>query len=350
MKRALRHAGGVVAVSLVLAVAAAMPAQAGSLTPGNVLVSTENFGGSVSNSVFEYTTSGTMVQQFMIPYPGGRPVTEDVRGIVTNTAGQVQIFNGTFSPFLTTLTATMGGGPGVGTYANVTTSGWTLINNTSFGGIGLIGHYVFVPDMMAAGNNLNGVIRFDVSNGTSMRFGGGTDYSSVTVGANGLVYAINQTGLPAQSIDVFDPNTLAKISTITLSSQAFSADLRDIAVDAKGNIFAAGWNGTIYELNSSGAVVNSLTPGGSISNLESIAIDPSGNLVVGDRFGDVILTTTSLLSDTSFNIGDIPTHVSFVTPLTFSSVPEPSSVVLAGIAGVISLGFWGCRRGAVRRR
>jgi hypothetical protein len=348
MKRALRSARGVVAISFVLMIAGAMPARGGSLTAGNILVSTENFGGSISDLVFEYTTSGTKVQQFAVPYPGGRPATEDVRGIVTNTAGRVPIFNGTFSPFLTTLTPTSGGGPGVGTYANTTTSGWSVIANVSFGAIRLIGHYVFAPDMATAGGGDNGVIRFDTSNNTALRFASGTDYSTVTVGANGLVYAINQTFLPATTIDVFNPNTLAKIETITLSSQAANADLRGIAADANGNIFAAGWNGTIYELNNSGSVLNSLTPG--FNNLESIAIDNNGHLVVGGRFGDVILTTTALASDTSFNVGDIPIHVGFVTPLTFASVPEPSTLVLTGISGVISLGFWGYRRAAARRR
>ncbi len=171
----------------------------------------------------------------------------------------------------------------------------------------------------------------------------------MTVGANGLVYAINQLGFPSREIDVFNPNTLQQVETITLSSQAFGADLRGIAVDAKGNIFAAGWDGTIYELNSSGAVVNSLSSG--FNNLNSIAIDNQGDLVVGDRFGDVILTTTALTSETSFNTGtNDPLHVNFTSPLTIASVPEPSSVVLAGIAGILGLGCWARSRGRACRR
>ena len=89
MKYTIFYVNAFIAVFFVLTTG--LPVRAGSLTPGNILVSTENFGGSLSNSVFEYTTSGTRVQQFAVPYPGGRPGTEDVRGIAANAAGQVQI-------------------------------------------------------------------------------------------------------------------------------------------------------------------------------------------------------------------------------------------------------------------
>ena len=48
---------------------------------------------------------------------------------------------------------------------------------------------------------------------------------------------------------MFNANTLTQLQTIMLSSQATVADLQGIAVDAKGDIFAAGWDGTIYEIN-----------------------------------------------------------------------------------------------------
>ena len=67
------------------------------------------------------------------------------------------------------------------------------MQTTGEGEIGVTGHYVFAGDMATAGaGSDNGIIRFDMSTNTAVRFASGTDYSNVTVGANGLVYAINQ--------------------------------------------------------------------------------------------------------------------------------------------------------------
>jgi hypothetical protein len=326
-----------------LVCAAGRSAQADVLTSGNILVSTENFS-APADTLAEYTASGTLIQRFSVPYPGGRPATEDVRGIATNSSGQVQIYNGTFTPFLTTLTPTTGG-PGAGTFANTTLTGMSVVANVSFGEIGVLGNLVFAPDMATAGTGSpNGIVRFDMAANTATRFATGTDYSTVTVGADGLVYAINQNFLPATTIDVYNPTTMALVRTITLSSAAVVADLRGIAVDAAGQIYAAGWDGKIYQLSSTGGILNSLTSGK--SNLDSIALDSTGRLVVGDRFGDVLLTTTALSGLTSsFMEGTSPVHVSFVTPL--ASVPEPSSLVLLGISGVGLVGLaWRQRRAA----
>ncbi len=71
MKHTMPYVTGFIAVFFALIAVA--PVQAGSLTPGNILVSTEGFGSSLGESVFEYTTSGTLVQQFAIrTRAGGR--------------------------------------------------------------------------------------------------------------------------------------------------------------------------------------------------------------------------------------------------------------------------------------
>jgi hypothetical protein len=306
------------------------PARASSLTPGNLLVSAENFGGAFADTVNEYTTGGAVVQQFNVPYPGGRPVTEDVRDIAVDQTGRVQIYNGTFAPFLTTLTPTLGG-PGAGTYDHHTTAGWSTVANVSFGGIGTLGNFAFVTDMATASpGGPNGLIRFDLTTFSAMRFAAGNDYGNLTIGLDGRLYALNNPGggFPAHQIDVFDPITLASLGSITLSAALQTADLRGLAVDASSNIFAAGWDGSLYQVRNAGAVVNSRPTG--FSNLEDIDVSASGQIVAGGRFGDVVLTTTALTSQTSFNVADIPIHVAFAT----TAVPEPTSLVLLGTGTV----------------
>ncbi len=310
------------------------PARASILTPGNLLVSVENFGGAFADTVNEYTTGGAQVQQFSVPYPGGRPVTEDVRDIAVDQTGRVQIYNGTFAPFLTTLTPTSSG-PGAGTYDHHTTAGWSTVANVSFGGIGTLGNFAFVTDMATSGpGSPNGLIRFDLTTFSAMRFAAGNDYGDLTIGLDGRLYALNNPGggVPAHQIDIFDPITLASLGSITLSAALQTADLRGLAVDASSNIFAAGWDGSLYQVSTAGAIVNSRPTG--FSNLEDIDVSASGQIVAGGRFGDVVLTTTALTSQTSFNVADIPIHVAFVTAST--AVPEPTSLVLFG-AGALGL-------------
>jgi hypothetical protein len=87
-----------------------------------------------------------------------------------------------------------------------------------FGGIGMIGHYVFAGDMQVD-NNPNRIIHFDTSSNSATRFASGTEYANATVDANGLVYPLNQQSLPATRIDVYDLNTLQELTTINLPAR-----------------------------------------------------------------------------------------------------------------------------------
>src|SRR5262249_17785532 len=140
------------------------------------------------------------------------------------------------------------------------------------------------------------------------------------------LYALNGSS----TIDVFNPTSMAFVRTITFDATLTTADVRGIAVASTGGIFAAAWNGQIYSVSSTGAFVNSRVSG--FSNLTDIDLDNLGRLVVGSRFGDVVLTDTSLASQTSFTLAGGPTvHVGFTSPLT---VPEPGSLALCGISAL----------------
>jgi hypothetical protein len=232
-------------------------AHAQPLTPGNLLVS--NLG---AGTLSEYTSAGVFVRSFAFPdFEGGF---HDLRDIAVSSNGNVQAFNGTFTPQLTTLVPT---GP---TFTSQPFTGWSTINNISYGGIGNFGSATFVTDMATASpGGPQGIVRFG-NGGSPVRFASTNDYQDLTVGGDGLIYAL-RGGAPSFNVDVFDPNTLGLVRSIPLDASLVSADVRGLAVSSAGSMFAAAWNGTVYAMNSSGTITNSRVTG--FSNLTDIDLD-----------------------------------------------------------------------------
>ena len=91
-----------------------------------------------NNSVLEYTTSGTLVNSFTVP-----PTPSDdgpLRGLAIYANGNVAIYNGTFSPYLSTLSLC----DGQLRCNNSTYTGWDTVGSSDFGGVAAYGNYVFV--------------------------------------------------------------------------------------------------------------------------------------------------------------------------------------------------------------
>ena len=309
---------------------------AASLTPGNILVSNLNTG-----VLTEFTSAGAVVQTFAFPdFSGGF---NDLRDIVVGPDGDVQAYNGTFTPQLSTLA------PSTGTITSRAFGGWSTVNNISYGGIGAFGDGVFVTDMATAGAGApQGIVRFSTSGGAMVRFGEAHEYQDLTIGGDGLLYALRGDLLPNSNVDVFDPTSFSLLRTITLDATVGGADVRGIAVSAAGTLFAAAWNGSVYAADLDGNFLNSRSTG--VNDLTDIDLDDLGRLVVGSRFGDVILTDVTLASQTSFagggSSGDT-IHVAFATPLSVGVIPEPPSLALATMPALLGLLGLGWRR---RRR
>jgi len=293
-----------VALSAAAASAAALPT-----TPGNLLVSDLDAG--VLN---EYTRSGSLVQQFNIPAAGG--YWHDLRDVVQGSDGQIHMFNGTFSPALTTLN------PTTGAITNRTFEGWSTANNISYGGIAVQGNYAFVTDMFTyGGGEPSGIVRFDLTTGSAVRFAEGTNYDDLTLGLDGLLYA---------GLSVYDPITLSQVRSLSFYP---SGDVRGMAVNAAGDIFTADWHGRVARYNSQGQLLGSVLTGESLTDID---INAAGELVLGSRSGTVLLADQSLSGFSSFQIGSSygPTvHVAF----TAAPVPEPTTyaMLMAGL-GVVA--------------
>jgi hypothetical protein len=302
-------------------------AWAGSLTPGDILVSSTT---DLQTSILrEYTPTGTLVQTFSVSVaPGGDAYS---RGIATDTSGNVQIYNGTFAPFLTTLNPA-----GSGSFSNHTFGGWSTINDIYFGGVVVNGNYAYATDMATAGTGApNGIVRFDLTNFSATRFASGPangsgDYTTVGQGLNGLLYAPWPGGSPVgNNIDVINPVSMTK-TTITLP---FLFQVSGVTADQAGNIYAVGalGDGHIYKLDSNGNVLASIATG--FTGLTGLELSNSGELLTASNGGEVIMTNTSFSQLSSFSVGSqITTFDAFVTPPTvLAPVPEPASLTLMAI-------------------
>ena len=247
--------------------------------PGNILVS-EN------EMLNEYTPEGVLVDSRSIPYPtGDHPISESARDSVRDEAGDIHVFNGTFDPYLTTLRVE------TESWEHHTHPQWDTANNVSYGGIGVVGDYIFVTDNLG----VRGIFRFDQKDFSVELFPDEDSFGFIdlTIGRDGLLYALEST---EYRVRVFDPETLAELDFLYLSQ-----DVRGIAVDSTGEIYGASWDGRIYHFDPAGTQLNSLHCG--VGSLCDIDIDAFGNLVISSRFGSVVITDTSLQGQTGFSAG-----------------------------------------------
>jgi hypothetical protein len=312
--------------------------------PQNLLVVT-------GSTLREYTPAAALVQSFDIPYPGTGD-TETPRDVVVGPDAQAHVYNGSLNPYLSSLD------PVAGTWTHLTLPGWSTLNVVGYGGVGSYNQYVFASDMSTFDGPENGLIRFDTSTGTSVRFADGVDFTTVTVGLDGQVYALG--GTFSDTIRVYDPNTLALLRTVPQPDP----DPRGLAVDAAGDLFTSDWNGHVYHSDPNGNVLadldaNPLNLGmaGATNNLTDVAVSAAGELVVGTRYGDLIQTDEAFDNPTPYQLSPDPTYVSFASyqlpgsgatlhgtkfaDLNGNGVRDPGEPGLAGVTIYLDLNHTG---------
>jgi hypothetical protein len=316
-----------VGIAWVCAAVIALDAHAAALTPDGVLVNIVGPGATFS-TLREYRADGTLVQSFgTITYPGPNSGADYPRTIDVDPRGNVQIYNGTFTGWLTTLLPANGarfGGQGVG---------FSTVNGTDLGGVAAAGNYVFVTDMNTANSPASGLVRFDTSAGVgpSQRFATDAEYGRVSVGPDGLLYAKRAgpnepTGTPR--LDVFDPTTMAPVRSVTLQTSA-----SDFAVWRTGEIYTVAGS-TASRLSPDGVVLGSavLGPTGQFERLIDVSISSSGRMVMGTEAGHVVVSDTSFAPPFTFRPGGLAdaVYVSSTSP-----VPEPAALSLVGAAALM---------------
>jgi Domain of unknown function (DUF4347)/Cadherin-like/WD40-like Beta Propeller Repeat len=251
-------------------------------------------GGTASGNIFvtanqaiqEYSPIGTLIRS--IPIPSNNETSGYARDLIIDDQGRFHVYNGTFSPILSTYN------PTTSTWSSRTLAEWSTANNTSYGGIDYYQNFVFVTDMSTgSGGPAKGIVRFNLIDGTSTRFASGVseEFRDLTIGLDGNLYALGNYG----PVYVYDPVTLAFIKLINLSF----VDHRGIAADANGDIFTADWDGNVNRFTPTGQLVKRTAAGG--TSLNDINIAASGQLWMGDRNGKVITTDPLFNSFSNWN-------------------------------------------------
>lgn len=258
----------VFAAVLALLVPLTVSANAG-FTPGNVLVSYDN-------TVFEHTPDGELVSQLSIPTNSSGEVSRD---LVVLDDGRLAVFNGTFAPTLSIWNGS--------TWEHLTLAGWSTVNNVSYGGIAAFGNTVLVTDMFTYGGESMGIIAFDLSSGTARHVYDANEYIDLAIGKDGLLYALrNAYG----DLDVIDPATFTLLRTVDLGHTSGS---RSVDVNANGEIFMSSWSGYIGHYTAAGELLNTLTIGGSLFDID---LDGAGRVITGSRFDNAYITDESFSS------------------------------------------------------
>jgi hypothetical protein len=310
------------------------------VTPGDILVSVNEFTGSSSAPrwIREYSATGVRVQTLsQVPNPGGPGFSTDTaRDLLFRPDGTVYLYNGTFTPTLSRFD------PATSTWTQTTAPGWSTVNVLEFGGIAQLGQQIFVTDMETfnTGGTPKGIVRFDLGTGTNSRFASTISPLDLSVGPGGVLYALDGAGSPRGTVYKFDSTTGLALGTVAVPT----ADYRGIAVAADGSFFLADYSGVISRFSSAGSLLDSLTVPGEA--LGDISLDSLGRIAIGTASsGNVIVTDMLLDSFTKFRATDSAlggsTFVAWTTP-----VPEPATAIV-GLA-LMAVGVASRRRTKVR--
>lgn len=300
------------------------------VTPaGNLLITTSVGTTYPTQQVLrEYSPNGVQLRQVNIASG------DQARDVAASSNGDIQVYYGTFGPTLMTY------GKATSTWGLRAFSGWSTVNNLTYGGVATFGNWVFATDMTTFGSTeqqLKGIVRFDMADNTAQRFADTIEPIDLNLGLDGKLYALNGY----HHLYVFDPTTMALEQDFELIGPPNgSSDLRAVAADQAGNIYVVTWAGQVERFGPGGVFEKMVTMsefGLPNYGMWDIDVDADGELVWTGG-STVFRSTTALDSITgTFNIG-ADGFVTFAGAA--ASPPPPQPIITVSDAAVVE-GFSG---------
>lgn len=276
------------------------------LATGNMLIMSQN---TLTEYDADYLVQGTLE----IPVVSS---TEKARDITVLDDGRIAVFNGTFDPRLEIYDGA--------SWRNLNIPGWSTVNNGTYGGIDSLGNIVFLTDTYTAGEGdaPRGLIAIDVDTGEVLRFAETSDYIDLSIGDDGLLYALRDT---YGKLDVFDPATQTLLKSLALGHTSGS---RAVTANSAGDIFMASWNGYVNRFTPDGVQSDTITGLGSLYDIDS---DGQGRLLATNRNGDAFVLNQQLdLIGSYFPADFYGSFGTFVAPDPIVIPPPPAAPELSG--------------------
>jgi hypothetical protein len=260
---------------------------------GNILVTPGIVGLAPGHLLGEYTQTGALVQEVIVPFPPGIPSNASLYmgELAVDKNGDVEIYTGPGSTSYLTGSDLAHGTWRFHTYPNW--NPWTGYNADE--GLATIGDYVFVTDKLQGDfgqpTQTQGLIRISLTDYTAQRFAQDITFTHLTAGRDGLIYAV-VGGTAGSQINVYNPLTLALVKTINLQN---GQNVHQISVNAAGEIYATEF--AIDRFDNTGKLLNKYNTPDLIFDVE-IADDGTVAMSTG---GSVKILDASLNLVRSFN-------------------------------------------------
>lgn len=242
------------------------------------------------DSIVQFSPEGTWIRRITVPYPSNRSA-QFVRDVVVAPDGRLYVYNGSAPAFLSIYD------PVHFTWTHHHHPGLSSANVGGYGGIAIFQNFVYLSDALMYDGS--GIVRFNLNDFSSQRFGEGPEYIDLTIGQDGLLYALAPGGSPdGTHAFVYDPLSLELLRTIQLGGTNGN---RGIAVNAAGEIFTCNYfDGGIHRFDPNGVWLNSVGTG--VIGLQDLDLSPDGKLVAGNRDGFVTVTDVNFSSVDTFTL------------------------------------------------